>query len=476
MDIATLRRSVDTIVIVMMENRSFDHLLGYLSHEDFGKRNDVNGLHRPGPDFDWANPAPDGSLWAPQAHPDGFLTTDLPHDRTQVATQLNDGAMTGFVEAYFTSQTIDRALPPAPMRFCTPSDLPVTSAFADAYCVCDNWFAALPVDTQPNRLMAISGQTLIDSTSDVHPVTGWLPDQPTILDWLKKKKVPFATYVDGPFLPGVGLPSNFVLMRSQWPHLDDHAFSLDDLRAHWNAPGKAAGVIYCEPYYNDLASTLGSHGNCNHPPLPVSFGETFLKKVYDALTSRPDRWAKTVMIICYDEHGGFFDHVPPPPMQCAMPARGKWHNQQPFTTLGVRVPGLVVSPLVSPRSVYSGLLDHTSILQLVVERFGTPSDLGFFGAAEARKNDAQQPIQSLVAALSAVQSALPVAPLPAPAAVPPAMRPLLSRNSRLFVTAMLAKAAAGSKRRREPKAAKTTTKRRTSTRRRTRATGGSRRK
>jgi hypothetical protein len=62
-----------------------------------------------------------------------------------------------------------------------------------------------------------------------------------------------------------------------------------------------------EPLYNDFATVLQLHGNCNHPPLPMSFGEAFLKNVYDALTSNPGKWSRTVMIVCYDEHGGFFD-------------------------------------------------------------------------------------------------------------------------------------------------------------------------
>jgi phospholipase C len=440
MDIPALRNAIDTIVIVMMENRSFDHVLGHLSHEDYGQRRDVDGLHRPGPNFDWANVDDAGTLYPPEHYADGYLPTDLPHERAMVAKQLNAGAMDGFVKAYFASQRVDRARPPVPMRFCAPSDVPVTSALAEAYCVCDRWFAPLPSDTQPNRLMAISGQTFMDSTSDFKVISHWVANQPTVLDWLSRHNIPFEIYVDAPFIAGVGHPSNFVLMPSQWQHLDRAAHGLDTLVSRWSSGGPAPSVIYCEPYYNDLATAVGGgHGNCNHAPLPMAYGEIFLKKVYDALTSNPARWQRTLMILCYDEHGGFFDHVAPPPMRCAMPTGGTWHDRTDYTTLGIRVPAILVSPIVEPRSVFSGLLDHTSILQLIVDRFGAPSDLDFFGVASARRDDSANPIQSLARALPSDTLRSDIPRLPARTLALPAMQPGASANGRLFVDAMQAK-------------------------------------
>ncbi|HVZ34454.1 MAG TPA: alkaline phosphatase family protein [Polyangiaceae bacterium] len=221
---------------------------------------------------------------------------------------------------------------------------------------------------------------------------------PTIFDWLADEKRHFEIYVDGPSLPAVGVPSNLLLMRSQWGHLRKFAHPLTALEAAWQSKQPAPDVIYCEPLYNDFATVLGLHGDCNHPPLPVAFGESFLKRVYGILTSNPSKWQRTILVVCYDEHGGFFDHVAPPAMPYAPPDGADWQDASSFATLGVRIPGLIVSPLVEPRSVYKGLLDHTSILQLIIERWGDPVDLNAFGDAARRKNMGH--VQSLSAVLT----------------------------------------------------------------------------
>ena len=407
-----LRGLVDTIVIVMMENRSFDHVLGFLSHEAFGARRDVNGLHQEGVAFDWDNPDAAGRPYAPTATPDGYLPGDLPHERSLVATQMNSGAMDSFIKSYFASQSIDES--PVPMRFCKPEDVPVTAALAAAYTVCDQWHASLPDDTQPNRLMALSGYTLIDSTAVIKPPFHLLPDQTTVFDWLAHKEKHFEIYVDARPIADVGAPSNLLLMKSQWGHVIEHGHALDSLAADWNSGDAAPDVIYCEPFYNDFATAIGLHGNCNHPPLPMAYGEDFLARVYAALTSNPTKWARTMLVICYDEHGGFFDHVMPPAMNYSMPRRGGWLDVSPFTTLGIRIPGMIVSPLVEPGSCFKGLLDHTSILQLMVDRFGDAGDLAYFGDAVARKSAGVQSLASTLTrdAPRADVPAVPGAPAP----------------------------------------------------------------
>jgi phospholipase C len=378
---------IKTIVIVMMENRSFDHLLGFMSHELFPfKRTDVDGLHQHSNDFDWDNPDNGGALYAPTATPDGYLPCDLPHSRKHVGMQLDSGGMTGFIKAYFDLQQIDRT--PVPMRFCDPRDIPITAKLASEYVVCDKWFASLPDDTFPNRLMALSGYTRIDDTSVIKPPLHLIPDQTTIFDWLANKGKNFKIYVDAEAIANLGPPTNLWLMKSQWRTAVDHAHTFDVLAKEWPDNAVAApDVIYCEPFYNDFATAMGKHGGCNHPPLPTWPGEVFLKKVYETLTSNPTKWANTMLVVCYDEHGGFFDHVAPPGMKYGPPADGLWKDPTMFTTLGVRVPGFVVSPRVAPKTTFHQLLDHTSILQLMVDKFGTANDdLEFFGDAPARKH------------------------------------------------------------------------------------------
>jgi phospholipase C len=366
MDQKELRDSVDTIVIVMMENRSFDHLLGHMSQSQFGGRTDIDGI----PsllDPNLANPSGNGTLVRPFIAKDGPLTNDLPHERPFVRMQLASSpvtggpSMTGFVKAYEAATGTSGVVDPPPMGLLTPPDLPTTSFLAREYAVCDRWFAPIPASTQPNRLMAISGYTERDNT-----ISGLLPDQDTLFQWLDAQPVPVPWRVYS-----AGL-SFFTLMPKMWPELLTDRFrrlpalSFDFLH---EPDATRPKVIVIEPDYDDSPVHLSGHANDNHPPLPVAFGEAFVRQVYEALTSNPERWQKTVMILTYDEHGGFFDHVPPLPVPCPPPPGAAYAA---FDTTGVRVPAVVVSPLVRRASVKHATLDHTSILALLAERFGQP--------------------------------------------------------------------------------------------------------
>ncbi len=425
---------IATVVVVMLENRSFDHLLGFMSHESFAyRRTDVDGLHQHSSTFDWDNPDTAGNLYAPTATLDGYLPCDLPHSRRHVEIQLDSGGMTGFIKAYFDLQQIDRT--PVPMRFCRPSDVPVTAALANEYLICDRWFASLPDDTFPNRLMALSGYTRIDDTSVIKPPFHLIPDQTTIFDWLKKKGVEFRLFVDADPVTNLGPPTNLWLMKSQWGHAWSNAHTFDVLEKEWpDDKVKAPQVIYCEPFYNDFATALGTHGGCNHPPLPMSYGESFLKRVYKTLTSNAKKWKQTMLVVCYDEHGGFFDHVNPPGMKYGPPPDAQWKDMSPFTTLGVRVPGIVISPWVKRNAVFEDLLDHTSILQLMVDKFGDPADLAFFGDAPSRKDNR---VHSLAETLTAQAANMNVVALPDPPQVSGgATTPPISDVGRMFRAVM----------------------------------------
>src|SRR5262249_41045664 len=137
-------------------------------------------------------------------------------------------------------------------------------------------------------------------------------------------------------------------------------------------------VIFVEPDYNDSPVHISGHACDNHPPVAVGFGEAFLRQVYQAITSNSARSSKSVMFVTYDEHGGFFDHVAPVNIPSAPPPGATYPR---FDSTGVRVPALVVSPLVARQSVRHEQLDHTSILQLIAERFGTEGE-GYSASVE----------------------------------------------------------------------------------------------
>jgi phospholipase C len=222
------------------------------------------------------------------------------------------------------------------------------------YCVCDRWFAPLPLGTQANRLMSMSGTSKV-----VDNVTG-LPNQDLVYDWLGGRGIGWRAYVSGGFVP-------FFLMMPRWTFKIGASLAFGDgpfrrlgkLAANWASPKTMPQVIFIEPEYGDAP---GRNPNDDHPPAPVSRGQQLVADVYNILISNPARWSRTMMIVTYDEHGGFFDHVPP----LAIPGKA---GATAFPTTGPRVPALIVSPHVASGKVFSEALDHTSFLQLLADRF-----------------------------------------------------------------------------------------------------------
>jgi len=354
-----LKQNIDTIVVVMMENRSFDNVLGYLRSPAHGNRPDVDGIADPN-DASYLNPNGDGVGLAPFWSKDGPFPSDLPHDKGAVAMQMaysqvsKSYLMNGFVKAF--ENEFHTMLDQSPvMGLLTPADLPTTAALADRYTVCDHWFACLPTSTSPNRLMSMCGLTNIDETGTL------VPDQTTVYDWLLTHNVRWRVYA-------AGLPFMLLMPRLAPLMLTSHFRRLGELPEDLSndPPELRPQVIFIEPDYYD--SPVHFHAPCdNHPPLAMAPGEAFLGQVYGWLTKDPAQWARTVLIVTYDEHGGFFDHIPPHPVRYHNP------NGVAFESTGPRVPTIVAGPFAQ-RRVSKTVLDNTSILQLLAERFGAPGE------------------------------------------------------------------------------------------------------
>lgn len=412
---------VDTIVFLMLENRSFDHLLGHLSLPQYGNRPEVAGLTDP-----LESPANENRFEGNQFYPfvmrDGALSTDLPHARREIALQLAqsdvDGrfGMNGFVRAYLESAAnnqINDPTRPDPMGFLHPDSLPVTGFFAEQFAICDHWFAPLPTSTQPNRIMSLCGSTRIDETQGMFP-----PLDEVVLDWLTRQRVRWRVYHCG--LSFFALLGRLDIFGPNYRNIDRLAPDV----AH-EQDSDFPQVIFVEPSYGDAPHVGADVPNDNHPPLAVAAGEALLLRVYQALTCNPERWSRTLFIVTYDEHGGFFDHLAPLEIPYAPASNATFTT--PFTSLGVRVPALVVSPLVEQRRVYSGLLDHTSWLQLLAEKFtpgapysarveerrgaGITSVSAVLNRADPRQAIPQPPTVPLVATVT-LSGPLPATPTP----------------------------------------------------------------
>lgn len=380
-------KQIDTIVIVMLENRSFDHMLSHLSYN--GINHVVDGLRAPLDNPLYANVF-EGEAYPPFIMRDGQLPCDVPHERKFVTRQLayhqvtNRYAMNGFVDAYYNFTTVNRTQHPEAMGFLHRSQVPITSFLAQHFSVCDRWFAPIPTSTLPNRLMFLTGTTLVDSTGGAFP-----PRAGTfILDWLSQHGVPWRVYHAGVF--------SFFWLLGKWDVVlgnDCREFARFASDVATEPDNTFPKVILIEPSYGD-APRFGPPPNDNHAPGPVAPGEIFLHAIYSALVLNPARWAKTLLIVTYDEHGGCFDHVPP--LEVRMAPGGGAQFTEPFATTGPRVPAIVVSPLAVAGSVCHAAFDHTSILQLLAERFGAGAT-DYSADVTARRN---QGIRSLSDALT----------------------------------------------------------------------------
>jgi phospholipase C len=416
--VSSILPEIDTIVVLMMESRSFDHVLGHLSLDKGPYEGHLEGL-RGTPidgrlvDARYENTC-EGRIHYPFEMRDGAMPHDLLHEREDVKVSLGrttaegSRAMDGFVRSYYRSERAQRSARPLPLGFLRATDAPVTNFLARSYAICDRWFAPLPAGATPNRLVATCGYSLVPNASN-----GLLPHHHTVFDWMKARGVRFRVYHEG--------LSFFTLCTWMLDDLTSDRFRdtsrlIEDVASEPDATFPQ--VILVEPSYFDAPTHLGRTPNDNHPRMSMEPGERFLLRVYEALTSNPERFRRTLFVVTYASHGGFYDHVPPLPVQYAQP--GAQFAQ--FETTGLRVPAIVVSPHVEPGTVYGGQLDHTSILQLVAEKFG-----GGEPYSEAVASRARQGIGSVSAVLNRAL-AQPRAPVPPSPRARPGRRPRRGRT------------------------------------------------
>ncbi|HYM44931.1 MAG TPA: alkaline phosphatase family protein [Solirubrobacteraceae bacterium] len=360
---------IEHVVVLMMENRSFDHMLGYL------------GLPGGLPGLDGVQSARANAYDGQDFHvkhlvgPDGLSQIDPYHGGSDVDQQLA-GENGGFVANYAKKHPPD---PGVIMGYFDGGDLPAYDHLARQYCVCDKWFSSTPGATWPNRLYAITGRCA-NTREDLSPPLYFLPSAMRYLndgDWRWYSNDPGSLrLVDQRFR--LGHRDNFayfdrravdaIVELGEDLIVNPKAGFLDDA-----ANGNLPKVSWIDPNYNDL-SILGQPSNDDHPPSDVRAGQALVWSVYRALAGGPQSaWEKTLLIVTYDEHGGFYDHVVPPE-----DAAG---DTPEFRRYGVRVPALVVSPWIEPGTVCHTIFDHTSILKTILLRFcrdgkGTIPDMG----------------------------------------------------------------------------------------------------
>lgn len=429
---------IEHVILVIFENRSFDHLLGWMSHPSHGGDAAIEGLVGPTDpatgeltDARYRNAAL-GKTFRPFFTTKDEFGTDLPHGRVEIARQMaftsvtNTFSMKGFASSYYHVNPElggPFATKPDCMRMLAPAAAPVTAFLAQNYKVCDHWFTPIPAETHPNRIMALAGETQIEENGLL------IQNHDLIFDWASRNRVPWRVYSDG--------FSFMVTMRSGDVLTDrDHYRDFDLFARDYQFDAEFPAVTLIEPSYLD--DPFASRPNDNHPPLSIDAGEAFLLQIYKTFFGTPlarERFEKTALVIYYDEHGGLFDHVPPLKVRTPSsraPGEPQWTA---FETTGPRVPGIIVSPLVDP-GVFKGNLDHTSVLRLLADCF-TPGQ-AYSPAVEARHSAGDANLRSLAEAIDrstprAVPSAPDLGPFSTVTFVAP--RPAVTTGQQAFLKA-----------------------------------------
>ncbi|MDP2315153.1 MAG: alkaline phosphatase family protein [Pseudomonadota bacterium] len=321
--------TIDTIVVVMMENRSFDHYLGSLRLAE--GRDDVDGL-----DATMSNPGSAGDEY-PVAPATVDCVADPAHGWGDSHSQFNDGANDGFVREY--EDRADAAVLAEVMGYQTRATLPIHYALADSFTVCDRWFCSVMGPTWPNRFYGHAATSDGQKNNDLP--SGGAFTFPTVWTKLDEAGVAWRYYYTD--VPYIGLFANHFR--------DDTSGFIEDFLQDAER-GTLPAVVWIDPgfTYND-----------DHPPHHPGLGQEFIAMVYEALARSP-QWGRCLLVITYDEHGGFYDHVAPPTTADDLAADG-------FDQMGFRVPTLLIGPYVRP-GVEHTTFDHTSWIKYVCERHG----------------------------------------------------------------------------------------------------------
>jgi phospholipase C len=346
---------IEHFVVLMLENRSFDHMLGYLSLE--GGRQDVDGLT--GNEVNNYG----GKSYKPQRM--NSLTTEVDpcHDWDCVQEQLKS-SNGGFVKNYAGYVT---AHPEIIMNYYNAEDLPVFDHLAHQFCVCDRWFSPIPGPTHPNRAYALAGTSagIKENFGRAQLLSGQGWEAKTIFEFLPDE-VTWRYYSHD-----IAALRFFKKYRSL---LVEEIDKIDKFFDNAEA-GTLPNVSWIDPDFG-IAAYPGAP-NDDHPPHDVRHTQNLVSKVYNALINAGnDLWSKTLFVVTYDEHGGFYDHVSP---QQWSPA----DDYDEFKRYGVRVPAFVISPWIGRQTAYGSqshqlqsrdvIFDHTSILKTILKRFCTPN-------------------------------------------------------------------------------------------------------
>jgi phospholipase C len=349
--------NIEHIVVLMMENHSYDNFFGMLGRGD-GFRLGKNGLPTA------TNPYPNGQVQHAFRMPTTCQLSGTPSQEWLAShTAYDNGKNDGFVRAPISS-TDATIVGGVAMGYWTGDDLPFTYSLATTFPIGDRWFCSLLGQTYPNRRYLIAGTSagmtddggLSEALITVPAANG------TIFNLLDNHGISWENYVSS--YPTGATPELFLANDAVTEAL--HNKALDGFFTD-AASGALPSFSFLDPNYDTQSQ---------ENPQNIVVGEGLLAQVVQAVGSSP-LWEKTVLLIMYDEHGGYYDHVPPPP---AIPPDDIPPVVQPgeetyegFARYGFRVPSAVVSPYSKRHHVSHVLYDHTSVLAFVERKWNLPA-------------------------------------------------------------------------------------------------------
>ncbi len=341
----------DHVVLLMLENHSFDQMLGCMT----AVYPDLEGV-RPG--HPRVNRDAAGHPYEQAVRTTLQVKPDPKHESRNVLAQLDDHNG-GFIKDYVGFYG-DKAQQNCPniMGYFARGALPALHTLAEEFVVCDHWFSSLPGPTWPNRFFALSGTSngrvlMPEGTKQLGMLSTQTQD--TIFDRLNASEIRWHVYF-------YDFPSSLILRHQRRPENLKRYQRIDRFFETARGPEKDfPQFAFIEPKY------FGIDQNDDHPPHNIMKAQKLVADVYNAIRSNPELWPRTLLAVVYDEHGGFYDHVEPP----AAEPPDDHTEEYTFDRLGVRVPALLVSPHLRP-GVVNAQLEHTSFLRYLMGKWGLP--------------------------------------------------------------------------------------------------------
>lgn len=362
---------IQHVIVLMLENRAFDHVLAGCPK--------IKSGYAPAGINEY-----EGTSYQQLPGASRIVADDPIHETPDVLVQLRGyGGVQdngGFVLDY--AQHYPRLADPGEvMLYHDDGTLPAIHALAERFTICDRWHASVPGPTWTNRLFAMSGTSLgrVKMPNGIMNLNVHWYDQPTVFDRLNEKNKAWRVYFGD-------APLSFLLVHQWEPeNAARHCPMTSFYRDAAGDPKSFPSFALIEPAY------LSPGANDAHPPHDIIEADVLVANVYNAIRANDALWMSSLLVVVFDEHGGFYDHVPPP---SAVPP--DHHDEEySFDRYGVRVPAILVSPHVGS-GIFSDVLDHTSLLKCLQGKWSL-GDLGartaaaqtfasILGAAKPRKD------------------------------------------------------------------------------------------